>query len=405
MDRLGIEAGRVFTPAAPVDRAEIFAGRTDQVRKVMDAISQKGQHAIIFGERGVGKTSLARVLHDFLKNFGESVLIPHITCDSGDDFTSLWRKVFDEIRLVRTQKSAGFVSEDSRVELPSLREELSENVSTGDVRRLLAPLAYNFIVVIILDEFDRLTKQKSRAMVADTIKMLSDHLDGVTLIPVGVADTVDELIKEHESISRNLFEIPMPRMSVLELTEILTKGFGKLRMNASQEVLTRITDLSRGLPHYTHLLGKHTARQAIDRQSLAVQIDDAERAIKQALDEAKQSTKSAYHRATRSQKKDALYRQVLLACALTETDGMGYFQPVDAREPMTLIMGKPYDSTNYHNHLVEFCDESRGRILERQGGERRWRYRFRNPLMEPFVLMRGVQDNMLPSGWSSAQSS
>src|SRR3989304_4900393 len=65
--RLGIEVGGVFSPAAPINERRLFAGRTQQVRRVIDAINQRGQPVLIFGERGVGKTSMANVLRDFLE--------------------------------------------------------------------------------------------------------------------------------------------------------------------------------------------------------------------------------------------------------------------------------------------------------------------------------------------------
>ena len=61
-EMLDFEAGKVFTPAVPVSERELFSGRIDQLRRVFDAINQHGQHAIIFGERGVGKTSLANII-------------------------------------------------------------------------------------------------------------------------------------------------------------------------------------------------------------------------------------------------------------------------------------------------------------------------------------------------------
>ena len=54
--------GEVFTPGAPVDRFALFAGRTPQIMSVVDAINQRGQHVVLYGERGVGKTSLANIL-------------------------------------------------------------------------------------------------------------------------------------------------------------------------------------------------------------------------------------------------------------------------------------------------------------------------------------------------------
>lgn len=53
--------GEVFTPSAPIDDQELFAGRNHELFSVIEAMQSAGQHAVIFGERGVGKTSLARV--------------------------------------------------------------------------------------------------------------------------------------------------------------------------------------------------------------------------------------------------------------------------------------------------------------------------------------------------------
>src|SRR6266487_1549021 len=107
---LALEAGRVFTPNSPVDERSLFAGRNTQIRRVIDVVNQKGQHAIIFGERGVGKTSLANVLHDFLAGIGAQILAPRVNCDSGDTFETTWRKVFDQIELIRTTATVGFTS-------------------------------------------------------------------------------------------------------------------------------------------------------------------------------------------------------------------------------------------------------------------------------------------------------
>jgi Holliday junction resolvasome RuvABC ATP-dependent DNA helicase subunit len=76
---LALRVGSVFSPAAPIREKDVFAGRRDQLRMVIDAINQQGQHALIYGERGVGKTALANVVAAFLKSMGQSALIaPHI---------------------------------------------------------------------------------------------------------------------------------------------------------------------------------------------------------------------------------------------------------------------------------------------------------------------------------------
>lgn len=48
------------------------------------------------------------------------------------------------------------------------------------------------------------------------------------------------------------------------------------------------------------------------------------------------------------------------------------------------------------NHLDEFCSEKRGPILQRKGEMRNRRFRFIDPMMEAYVVMRGFADNIVP---------
>ena len=53
--KLQAQVHLAFSPSAPIDSTDLFAGRTRQIERLLGAIFQRGQHAIIFGERGVGK--------------------------------------------------------------------------------------------------------------------------------------------------------------------------------------------------------------------------------------------------------------------------------------------------------------------------------------------------------------
>src|ERR1017187_1498602 len=59
---LSAAAGKVLQPRTPITNRELFAGRWSQLTTVADAVAQPGLHVAIYGERGVGKTSLANVV-------------------------------------------------------------------------------------------------------------------------------------------------------------------------------------------------------------------------------------------------------------------------------------------------------------------------------------------------------
>ena len=46
-------------------------------------------------------------------------------------------------------------------------------------------------------------------------------------------------------------------------------------------------------------------------------------------------------------------------------------------------------------HLNQFCLESRGKILEKKGERRRYRFRFHESIMEPYVIMKGIKDGLI----------
>jgi hypothetical protein len=43
-------AGSVFTPGSPVSERDLFAGRQAQITRIMEAVSQKGFHAVLYGD-------------------------------------------------------------------------------------------------------------------------------------------------------------------------------------------------------------------------------------------------------------------------------------------------------------------------------------------------------------------
>jgi len=373
-----MRSGEVFTPSAPIDNQALFAGRVNQLNRIIGAVSQRGQHVILFGERGVGKTSLANVLLKILRGSQEHLKSVIVNCDTEDRFEQLWCKIF--LELENTQ-SLDF--EQHQVNPEFIRLRLQRQI-TGSA-------------IIIVDEMDRLKRDSYfTAWMADTIKTLSDHSTNITLILVGVANSVEELIAEHLSIERALIQIQMPRMSSEELAEILRKGLELLPMTMDKEVMESIVFLSQGLPNYVHLLALYASQSAIRENSSNINGNHLTKAIRQACENAQHSIMTAYSTSVFSSRQQTIYPKVLLACALAKKDETGCFRAVDVREPLSIILGKEYTTTSaFNRHLSQFCEESRGNILEKKGVERHYRFRFVNAMMPPYILMEGLRTEMI----------
>lgn len=390
---LTLKAGSAFSPAAPVDKKSLFAGRIVELARVIDAIHTKGQHAILFGERGVGKTSLANILHETLLATGfKSAIVNKVNCHSSDDFHSVWRKALKEIVYMAESQAIGFEPITKQLVM-DLSQTTSDRIVPDEICKAFQRA--NSPIIFVFDEFDRIQDRQAPTLFADTMKMLSDNLIDGTLVLVGVADDVDDLIHGHESISRSVIQIKMPRMNEKELKEILAKGYKELEASIDEAASERIVKHCQGLPHYVHLLGLTSARSAFYRQSTAIMLEDVVQAIRRAIENAQHSVVSAYQTATSSTHPGHLYREVLLACALATKDELGYFTSADVRTPLGEIMGKKYEITAFGKHLNSFSLQERGSILTKTGGRKTYRYRFIDPLLPPYIIFRGVEDGLL----------
>lgn len=353
-----------FTPSAPIDDLDLFAGRNAQAQEVIGAITQKGQHAAVYGERGVGKTSLANVLADIFKDPSlPSFVSVKVNCQTDDSFPSLWGGVFRGLEI-----------------------DSSTRLSPEDVRFRLANASSPALIVI--DELDRLESDSALTSLADTVKALSDHAVPSTLVLVGVAQSVSELIGEHQSIARALVRVQMPRMSRSELREILEKGCERAELTADPEAVDEITLLSRGLPHFAHLLGLHAGTHVVTDDRREVTMTDVKLALPRAVKN--HIVESDYHKAVHSSHGDALYESVLMACALARQDQFGYFTAGAVREPLRVIAGRAIDIPAFARHLSQFLEVSRGSVLQRTGSPRRYLYRFSDPILQTYAVLNGL---------------
>jgi hypothetical protein len=167
-------------------------------------------------------------------------------------------------------------------------------------------------------------------------------------------------------------------------------------MLMTDAALKRIVFISKGMPYYAHMLGLHAGQAACDRQSIVIEHMDVETGIERSVDDVTQTLRSSYDEAVRSDHKDVIFREVLLACALSKRDSLGRFTARAVADQLAkVIPDKIYDVPQFSYHLKSFCDERRANILEQFGAARHFRYRFKEALMEPFVIAQSLRHKIV----------
>lgn len=212
MDKLG----HVLRPSRPIDEERLLAGRVDQLDSLVSVARRIGFHAVVYGERGVGKTSLAATAQSILTS---ERLTVRVNTDPTSTFSSLWSAIAAEVEISYLSSGQERV-DDHLVQAVQALRVVGESPSAAlGALRILSARRPTFLVI---DEFDKAQDDELREQMANLIKALADKAVPCTLTLVGVSDTVGELIGEHESIRRNLRQIHMPRMNREELRDVLT---------------------------------------------------------------------------------------------------------------------------------------------------------------------------------------
>ena len=265
-----------------------------------------------------------------------------------------------------------------------------ESVTPTIVRRELQKCGAGSIPIIIIDEYNEIIDQDAKVLTANLIKKFYDFSVSTTIILVGVADNITDLIGNHPSAVRAIIETPLARMSEHELKEIIQKRVSRTVMTFSGDAIWTIITLSRGLPYFTQTLSKHAAIQAIDDQRLSLTYDDVENSMTRFIQDSETMFRDAYREATRSNQEN-YFRQSLLACALAKTDEDGFFTASDLVEPYSAIMNDVKKIAHFEKHLRRFSTNDGGNIIIKRGGDRQQRFRFADPMMQPFVIIKGIE--------------
>jgi len=385
---LRFEAGELFTPSSPVGTAELFAGRQRQIMKLLDVVSERGRHAIIYGEPGVGKTSIAQILRMVVPVKSSKVRYIRRPVFSSDTFSSIWLDIFREIKFLVD------VGGGNSIEY-ALSDLYPAGVKPIDVVRELSAFSENDIPIIVIDEYNLIDDEETSRLMAETIKALSDASVKATVFIVGISDSVGELVSGHESIIRCSEEILMPRMDPEETRDIIEGRVRRLGMDIEGDAKWKAINLTKGLPAFAHGLGKGAALSAIRDRRFNITEEDVDHSIDDILNSSQNTLKTDYELATHSNQERARFRQILMACALAQSDEIGYFTPKQVEGPLSAILQRETSVEYFNDNLKAFTEEKRGRVLSRQGLARIYRYRFRNPAMQPYVIMKGIKDGFL----------
>jgi Cdc6-like AAA superfamily ATPase len=270
-----------YTPAQPVTDRRNFSGRTRVMAQVIRAIEDQRLHAVIYGERGLGKTSMLHVLAQTARD--ARYLVVYITCSAGSTFEEMFRALCAAIPVMY-HEGYGPTSPEGEAGL-SLADVLGDAPITNRAASDLLARVVGTRVLVVLDEFDRAGSDDFRRAIAELIKSLSDRAARVQLLIAGVAANLTELVANVPSIQRNIFALQVPKMTPAEIRDLVKHGESICGMTFDDAAVEAINDRALGFPFLATLLSHRSALVAIDHERTMATASDVAEATGEVVDE------------------------------------------------------------------------------------------------------------------------
>ncbi len=265
----------------PVTTRDRFAGRHDALAQLIAAVEQQRVHVVIYGERGIGKTSLVHVFADTAREARYIVL--YGSCGTDGRFDEIFRAFAAKIPMLFHRS---VLPTTAAVEQALNFDSMLPPGPFGprEVSDLFADVV-GTRVIMILDEYDRIADANFRRDVAELIKNLSDRAARVQLVLTGVASNLDELIGFAPSIRRNIVGLPMRPLKLDEVGEILRLGEAAAGLHFGDAAVAMIATMANGSPYLVRLLGHRAAMTALDLRRAEVDAGHVKTAVERVLTE------------------------------------------------------------------------------------------------------------------------
>jgi hypothetical protein len=312
-----VPLAEVFTPTRPKIGDQRLTGRGAELQKILGALLEEHAHVVLYSERGRGKTSLSNSVIAALRQ--HEVAVARYTCDAASTYEDIIRGLLRDLpasmlAVAATSQSA----QGCAAALPDGPLQPYDVVSMPG--RLTCPF-----LVCVIDEFDRLRNAVVRTQFADTIKQISDRGVRMLFMLVGVSDSLEQMLGEHQSIQRNLVALPLSLLSDERVGGLVAHGAAEAGLEIAPPLAARIAALSRGMPYMAQLLALRVAQATALRGSTRATEADLRCAAERLVDEAEPRVLSLYAVLTHHGA-DAAAVDALHVVATAEQDAFGRIQ-------------------------------------------------------------------------------
>lgn len=310
---------QVYVPGTWVSQPDLFVGRIAELRQASSALETPGMNLIIYGHRGLGKTTF---IHHATMEREDNVQF--LDCGSTYTLETFVGRILKklDIELVTTTKvTTAAVRGGVGGKIPLL-------VAGSDVERRSTSSYVNFPdaiysadyfcdrlmelsrpTILVLDEFDALKGsgdyRRICSFLVEVMKACArraSERDSLVfkLVIVGVGTSVGDLIGEHGSIERNFVEIEIGKIEHELIGQFLRLAEHYTDFVFDPSVRLHFIEQADGYPFFIHKLGLESCLEAKQRRTQAISWEIYEDAFDVCYDQVSRSYAARYKKNDRT---------------------------------------------------------------------------------------------------------
>ncbi|MEJ8838668.1 nSTAND1 domain-containing NTPase [Ramlibacter sp. AN1133] len=405
----------VFTPGRlPIRSTNVYAARGEAEELFKKTLS-RGLVPVVFGEYGVGKTSMARYE---LRQKEQTNQLVNIESVADKSFEDVFSRCLEKLGYtVKTKRIEG--SSASRTQEQSMQAEggaggwlkaviaSKKSKTTGSTDSLeeqfvvTSPTDSRVIeiceqagVALLLDELHRATPE----FTADLSKFIKSYGNAncqkFKIVLLGTSSDASRLVSSDPGIDRLIQEVHLKSMTDSEAEYVVTKGMADLGIKIDEDTVDRVVKTCVGSPSILQYLSLEVAEAAFPRKPREANLLDVQMALKHFVESKEARLYKAYVAAVESVGDIRYRKQILKAMAECEDE---YVTMEMIRTKVSEYLETEVPSTALSGPLRALKEDRYGPVLndvERPDGTGRLTNytTFKDPALKAFIRLQLLRE-------------
>lgn len=412
-DAFGLRLNEVVFASRPIRSIQHLMGRDVELEAINQALYQDGRHIFIYGDRGVGKSSLgATAAYQYQTAEADPIFV---SGSSDDTFKTIIANIANialgrsKFESTKHHKNVGLEWRGLKwghgIEICAL-EIASQIQSVGDATELLKQVAakHSEKPIVVVDEFDAIQSIEERNKFSSLLKQLGDQSVNLKFIFTGIGNSLDDLLGAHPSAFRQLETVHLLRLSWEGRREIVISAADTFSLDVDDDINWRIAIVSDGFPYYVQLITEKMLWEAFNDPQCVEQIGAKhyQLGLRKAIQSITAELKNPYEKAVVH--RDQVYENIVWSTA----DGDDLFlNTKEMYKFYTRISHKNgyqeqlLTQAKFNEHIRKLKSVSFGEILLSVDKRPGW-YTYKEKLLRGYVRMQAESNGIELSGEKEA---